>query len=544
MKHFDTVDKRYNWWATGPVVQANIDLAFETMSRFLSDELLETWEDKCAVRATKNKANFDKNSDILTKFICGEDAYDAQVNYLKYTKKPEDMTMLQWLKRIKVNNRMLPCLKPSGKQLMIKELNKYVILENIPGKMAVSYIGQGGKRFTKKDEIKTILEELEEAHKLDKKLNALQENKQLQFQKKGNNDGKKGGNDTNKKAKAGSNAHKKGGGPKTASDDCCLPNHKHKWKDCENNPSSESYKRTHYRDIWARHNAKEKGKELHLTEKVKRGESNDNKEYMMTLKDSTINLDTTDIESNSKPEEDAKDATIRHPETIITMPVAPGSKKIKTMPCLLDMCATGSLMDPKFFNKILGDYKDTKAFTIWKQESVGHRQQSFHVEGQSDNQQHVPTKVEIILTKSSWGWQTCTGSRCTLILKRTWSSGWASTYPWTSVDFGSSTRSTHSGASQQIHGAGPGTGSPGGEVQALDQRTMRQGAWVAQETRAVVPRETKRVAQQSGDITIEARGQAVHGKAVSRSPPTKLSPEEADAAEWAFLMFFVPKKDK
>jgi len=185
MKHFDTVAKRYNWWATGPVVQANVDLAFETMSRILSDEPLETWEDECAVRATKNKANFDKNSDILTKFVCGEDAYDAQVNHLKYTKKPEDMTMSQWLKRIEAINRMLPRLKPSGKQLTIEELNKYVISENIPGKMAVSYIGQGGKRFTKKDEIKTMLEELEEAHELNKKLDASRENKRSRFQKKG-----------------------------------------------------------------------------------------------------------------------------------------------------------------------------------------------------------------------------------------------------------------------------------------------------------------------------------------------------------------------
>eukprot|EP00957_Ditylum_brightwellii_P167342 12739640-Ditylum_brightwellii.AAC.1 len=121
MKHFVTITKRYNWWATGPVVQANVDLAFKTMSRILSDK---------------------------------------PVNNLKYTKIPEDMTMTQWLKRIKAIIRMLPHLKPSGKT-------------------AVLYIGQGGgKRFTKKDKIKTMLEELEEAHKLNKKINTSQENKQ------------------------------------------------------------------------------------------------------------------------------------------------------------------------------------------------------------------------------------------------------------------------------------------------------------------------------------------------------------------------------
>eukprot|EP00957_Ditylum_brightwellii_P121202 9243323-Ditylum_brightwellii.AAC.1 len=185
-----------------------------------------------------------------------------------------------------------------------------------------------------------MLEELEEAHELDKKINASRENKRSRFQKKSTDDGKKGGDNANKRAKAGGNANKKEGGPKTASDNCRLPNHKHKWKDCENNPSADNYNGTHYRDIWARHNAKEKGKELHLIEKDKKEvwvsfaeivgqESSDYEEYMMTLKDSTTNSDATDIESDSKPEEETEDATPGHPETIITMPVAPGSKKMK-----------------------------------------------------------------------------------------------------------------------------------------------------------------------------------------------------------------------
>eukprot|EP00957_Ditylum_brightwellii_P210174 15364642-Ditylum_brightwellii.AAC.1 len=93
MKQFNTIAKRYNWWITGPVVQANVNLVFKMISRILPDEPLETWEDECTIRPTKNKANFDKNSEILTKFVCGKDAYDTQENYLKFTKKPDDMTM-------------------------------------------------------------------------------------------------------------------------------------------------------------------------------------------------------------------------------------------------------------------------------------------------------------------------------------------------------------------------------------------------------------------------------------------------------------------
>eukprot|EP00957_Ditylum_brightwellii_P108932 8310036-Ditylum_brightwellii.AAC.1 len=91
-------------------------------------------------------------------------------------------------------------------------------------------------------------------------------------------------------------------------------------------------------------------------------ESSNNEEYMMTLKNATES-NAPDVESNSEQEEEAKDTTPRHPETIIAMPVAPESKKMKTVCCLLDMCATGLLMDPKFFDKFLRDYRDAEAFT-------------------------------------------------------------------------------------------------------------------------------------------------------------------------------------
>eukprot|EP00957_Ditylum_brightwellii_P063130 4791955-Ditylum_brightwellii.AAC.1 len=91
-------------------------------------------------------------------------------------------------------------------------------------------------------------------------------------------------------------------------------------------------------------------------------ESSDDEEYMMTLKDAT-DSDAPDIESDGEPEEEAKDKTPGHPETIIAMPVSPGSKKMKTVRCLLDMSATGLLMNPQFFKEFLGDYRNTEVFT-------------------------------------------------------------------------------------------------------------------------------------------------------------------------------------
>eukprot|EP00957_Ditylum_brightwellii_P168569 12831023-Ditylum_brightwellii.AAC.1 len=162
------------------------------------------------------------------------------------------MTISQWLKRVKAINKMLPYLNPSGTKMTITNVNKYVILENISRKMAVAYISQGGKRLAKSEGIKKKLEELEEANKLEKKISALQENKWTRF-KKGNDDGKKGSN-AKRKAQAGSNTNKKGGRLKKSSDKCHLTGHDHKWDTCENNPKSDNYKGTHYKDMWKKHN--------------------------------------------------------------------------------------------------------------------------------------------------------------------------------------------------------------------------------------------------------------------------------------------------
>eukprot|EP00957_Ditylum_brightwellii_P034946 2648746-Ditylum_brightwellii.AAC.1 len=58
-----------------------------------------------------------------------------------------------------------------------------------------------------------------------------------------------------------------------------------------------------------------------------------------------------------------------HPETIIAMPIAPSSKKMKTVHGLLDMCTTLLLMDPALLDGPLSEYKESKVLstkTQWK----------------------------------------------------------------------------------------------------------------------------------------------------------------------------------
>eukprot|EP00957_Ditylum_brightwellii_P060234 4574371-Ditylum_brightwellii.AAC.2 len=82
---------------------------------------------------------------------------------------------------------------------------------------------------------------------------------------------------------------------------------------------------------------------------------------MMTERE-TADINIPDIKSDNELEEEPKEETPRNPEIILAMPVAPGSKKMKTVHCLLDMCAISLLMDPNFFEEFLGEYKETKVF--------------------------------------------------------------------------------------------------------------------------------------------------------------------------------------
>eukprot|EP00957_Ditylum_brightwellii_P077371 5879178-Ditylum_brightwellii.AAC.1 len=110
MKAAGIIANRYNQWAMGPVIQARVGLAFETMSRLLSDKPLEAWDDECATRPAKIEEIFDKN-----------------------------------LKRVEAINKMVPSLKLSDQKMTITNINKYVISKNIPRKKEVAYISQGGK---------------------------------------------------------------------------------------------------------------------------------------------------------------------------------------------------------------------------------------------------------------------------------------------------------------------------------------------------------------------------------------------------------------
>eukprot|EP00957_Ditylum_brightwellii_P166636 12684799-Ditylum_brightwellii.AAC.2 len=180
--------------------------------------------------------------------------------------------------------------------------------------MAVTYISQGEKRLAKSNKIKEKLEELEEANELEQKISIIRKNNKNNNNNKNN---KKGDNNKNKeKVHAGDDTKKKGGDQKTASDNCRLLGHDHIV-----------------------------------------GQYSSNEEFMMTTKDNDSDGKLNkEIEgrSDSGTKDKITEKSMGHPETILALPMAPCPKKIKTVRCLLGICVTSSLMDPKFLMRSLG----------------------------------------------------------------------------------------------------------------------------------------------------------------------------------------------
>eukprot|EP00957_Ditylum_brightwellii_P162403 12366846-Ditylum_brightwellii.AAC.1 len=91
----------------------------------------------------------------------------------------------------------------------------------------------------------------------------------------------------------------------------------------------------HYNEVHHKTDAKKKKeKELHMHEKE------DKEEISMT------ELEFTDGKEEYFNSEHSSMVQRVHPETIIAMPIAPRSNKMKILHVLLDICATSLLMDP------------------------------------------------------------------------------------------------------------------------------------------------------------------------------------------------------
>ena len=138
IKTASTLINRCNLRSTADTNATGVALSFEIMSRALANELLNAWEkEHDSLRANK------KN--------CGNEAHEKQLSYMENTRKPFNMSMMDWIEKIEEINSYLPVLDDNEDPLSIEEINRKIICKNLVGQDAVEYLRQGGKRLSDRD---------------------------------------------------------------------------------------------------------------------------------------------------------------------------------------------------------------------------------------------------------------------------------------------------------------------------------------------------------------------------------------------------------
>ena len=197
--------------------------------RVLKGDTKDSW-DELINGETKSQTNFDTHlADLVTDEI-GTEAFKYQVKYLRKTKKPKNVTLKCWMKRVRTLNSYLPLLKAGEKRLTEEYLLEEVILENIPARWQRECDLRDIDDSNNWSEVEAFLIKCEEQ---------LGENQSHQSDKDQRTQPRTNSKSTQGKGKGKDNDKRDLENP------CKLPNHEHhEWKDCFNNPRSDNFKGT------------------------------------------------------------------------------------------------------------------------------------------------------------------------------------------------------------------------------------------------------------------------------------------------------------
>jgi len=178
IKEFQNYIDTYEIWEDNNAAQT----VYQNFRRCLARSARDLWDQINVLvdeEAERDELTFDSHLKELTSAILGEDALRNQKDYLKYTPKPEKMSVKQWVNRIKNINSYLPLMQPNGRPFSKEDLIAEVISKNIPAAWEKDL-----KMFKLhlKTKIKDILSELtiiEEQVKIHPKNNENPNKKQL-----------------------------------------------------------------------------------------------------------------------------------------------------------------------------------------------------------------------------------------------------------------------------------------------------------------------------------------------------------------------------
>ena len=212
--------------------ELNETSVYAKFRRVLKGDAKDTW-DELIHGETLSEANFDTHlADLVTDEL-GTEAFKYQIKYLRKTKKPRNLTLKSWMKRVRNLNRYLPLIKAGEIKLTEEYLLEEIIFENIPADWQRECDLKGIDETSNWSEVQAFLMKCEEhlgetQTRLTDRNSRSSVSSDPRTQTQGTEKGKGKDVDKNK-----------------VNNPCKFPNHQgHEWSDCFNNPRSKKFKGT------------------------------------------------------------------------------------------------------------------------------------------------------------------------------------------------------------------------------------------------------------------------------------------------------------
>ncbi len=131
VKEFQNLIEAYNLWHTNGTVAQSAAVIYADFQRCLKGNTREIWD----VIVSNQPRTAVQSQVQMKKFIkkhIGQATLQNQVMFLEKTRKPENMSVLQWINQINNINACLPLMAENAVKLTEYELAMKVIARNIP----------------------------------------------------------------------------------------------------------------------------------------------------------------------------------------------------------------------------------------------------------------------------------------------------------------------------------------------------------------------------------------------------------------------------
>jgi hypothetical protein len=280
----------------------------------------------------RDELTFQEKLVELTSTVLGSNAFQNQKEYLKNTPKPENMSVKQWLNRLKNINSYLPLMEQDGQAFSEADLISEVITKNIPSAWTKDYrLAELHLKKSLKD-IMVKLTVIEENVKTHPKGNQEKQNKQFK-------------------------------------NPCRKHNGSHEWDDCRLNPKNQ--KNNEDKDNHSSNNrSRNNGGNNRNCEENRRAESDQSSQnrthHRHCSRSSSSRSSSVSHEYHNMDEQEAKyQKELPSSEILIAIPAKKGFKKYTTYIGLVDSGASASLVNKELVEMSDFDIKMQKKPTKW-----------------------------------------------------------------------------------------------------------------------------------------------------------------------------------